>query len=374
MRLAIATTTLQSCGGMERVVLKLAKRFDAHVYCLHYDPQKTFPEFKSLHVESGSKVPIRLLPIGKRMVTGVEAGFYFYTLKLKGYDLINPHTSPSEWVRKNNSPALWNCHSPNREVYDLYEWRMSRRDPITRAGYQAAISVFKSLAGQSVPKIEKIICNSKNTQAVIKKYLDWEAEVISPGIDPQKFSCRGYEKFFFYPSRFTHEKNHQFALEAFRIFSRRNPGWKLLLAGALMPEQEKYLKSLLLDAEKNVVVETNISEERLCDLYSRCYCTLFPPVNEDFGLVPLESLASSKPCIAIDQGGPRETVDDMADGFLVQTPQEMAARMEQLARHPETCEKMGKAGRKKVLEKFTWDVFLSKFEKAAKKVANCTDQ
>jgi glycosyltransferase involved in cell wall biosynthesis len=355
---------------MERVVLKLAQRFDAHVYCLHYDPQKTFPEFRSLHVESGGKAPTRLFPIGKRMMTGVEAGVYFYTLKLKGYDLINPHSSPSEWIRKRNSPVLWYCHSPNREAYDLYDWRMERRNRITRAGYAAAINVFKSLEGQTVPNIERIVCNSKNTQNRIKKYFKRESEVISPGIDPQAFSCKSYEKFFFYPSRFIPEKNHHFALEAFWIFTRRNPGWKMVLAGALAPEHVKYVKKLQSEGVKNISIETNVSEERLCDLYSRCYCTLYPPVNEDFGLVPLESLASSKPCIAIGQGGPRETVDNSEDGFLVQTPTEMAQRMEYLALHPGICEKMGKMGRKKVLKKFTWDAFLSKFEKSAKKVAN----
>ena len=119
MRLAITTTFLQSFGGMERTVLKIAQRFDAHVHCLYYEPENTFSEFKSLDVTAVGKVPISSLPFGKKMAMGVESGVHFYTLKLKGYDLINAHTTPSEWVRNRNSPVIWYCHSPNREAYDL---------------------------------------------------------------------------------------------------------------------------------------------------------------------------------------------------------------------------------------------------------------
>jgi glycosyltransferase involved in cell wall biosynthesis len=99
----------------------------------------------------------------------------------------------------------------------------------------------------------------------------------------------------------------------------------------------------------------------LLDLYSRCFATLYSPINEDFGLIPLESLSSSKPCIAINEGGPKETVADAKDGFLINDIEEMADKMHLLSNNPDLTEEMGKEGRKKVESRFTWRRFLQRF-------------
>ncbi|MDE1870142.1 MAG: hypothetical protein KGH71_04125, partial [Candidatus Micrarchaeota archaeon] len=63
-----------------------------------------------------------------RASQGMRAGYTFYNLKIKeDYDVINAHTSPSEWIRHKNPRVLWYCHTPIREVYDLYKFRMQNR-------------------------------------------------------------------------------------------------------------------------------------------------------------------------------------------------------------------------------------------------------
>jgi len=368
LRLVIVTPFLEARGGMERVVLKLAQHFDAHVHTLYYDPEHTFPEFKSLSVEAPAhkNFSLRQLPIGRRLATGIEAGNHFYNLKLSDYDLVNTHTTPSEWVRHHNSPVIWYCHSPNRDSFDLYSWRMKDKRLLSKAAYWASIQAFKFFEFETVPKIEWIFANSQNTQTRIKRYLNRDAEVLHPGVDLHKFSTRGYEKFFFFPSRIVPEKQHVFAIEAFRMFASRTKGWKLIIAGSVPHTQEVHYKKLLSLGGGSVAFERDLDDKRLADLYSRCYCVLYPPVNEDFGLVPLEAFASRKPCIAMNEGGPRETITDGVDGFLVGTPQEMAARMEWLSRNPEKCALMGRNGRKKAEKKFTWERFLKRFEEKAK--------
>ncbi|MCX8175125.1 MAG: glycosyltransferase [Candidatus Micrarchaeota archaeon] len=366
LRMAIATPFLENCGGMERVVLKIAKRFDAQIYCLYYDPQRTFPEFASLDVHSAGIIPRRILPFGMRLATGIEAGLYFYRLRLSGFDLVNAHTTPSEWVRNRNSPVIWYCHSPNREAFDLYEWRMKRRGPLSRLAYQASIEAFRRIEFRIVPKIEHIFANSRNTQARIRKDLGRGSEVLYPAVDARSFSFRGCEDFFFYPSRFTPEKDHAFAIEAFRIFSRTTPGFRLVLAGALPKGREAYLKRLkALASGLPVEFETDISEEELSGLYSRCTGVLYSPVSEDFGLVPLEAMASRKVCIARDDAGPRETIEHGKDGFLADSPSSMAQYMRRIVRNPQMRDRMGRAGRAKVQKRFCWENFIKAFEERA---------
>ncbi|MBN1170314.1 glycosyltransferase, partial [Candidatus Micrarchaeota archaeon] len=89
----------------------------------------------------------------------------------------------------------------------------------------------------------------------------------------------------------------------------------------------------------------------------------------DYGLVPLEAMASSKPCLAKDEGGPKETIIHGRDGFLVESIWKLAKAMEWVARNPDKAASMGKAGRIKVETDFTWEKFLKRFEEKAKEVS-----
>ena len=369
LRLAIAATFLENCGGMERVVLKIAQHFKATIHCMYYDPGRTFNGFSKLDVRPAGALPKGITSC-RRMLTGIEAGMHFYGARLSDYDVVNAHSSPSEWIRNRNSPVIWYCHSPNREAYDLYDWRMQRRGALGRAAYGASLKAFHTIESRVVPKIEHIFANSRNTQGRIRKYLKRESELLHPGVDTGTFYFRSHENFFFYPSRFIPEKEHAYAIEAFRRFSKKNKGWKLVLCGALPEGRQHYLEHLrALSAGLPVEFEPDITEERLHELYATCYAALYTPYNEDFGLVPLEAMASRKVCIARDEAGPRETIKGGEDGFLVKSAQEMASKMEWLTRHPDANAKMGRAGRHKVEKKFTWEIFLSSFEQRARETA-----
>jgi glycosyltransferase involved in cell wall biosynthesis len=48
-------------------------------------------------------------------------------------------------------------------------------------------------------------------------------------------------------------------------------------------------------------------DAEIAELYARCRALLFPTL-EDFGITPLEAMASGRPVIALGQGGALETV------------------------------------------------------------------
>ncbi|MEW6036216.1 MAG: glycosyltransferase family 4 protein [Candidatus Micrarchaeota archaeon] len=379
MRLVVATPFLETRGGMERVVLKIAQHFKAKIHCVYYEREGTFQDFQKLDIEVAKPGLLGKLPIGRRVASAMDVGYHFYNTKLEDCDLINAHQTPSEWVRNRNRPVVWYCHTPNREAFDLYEWRMKKRNPISKALFWSSIQAFRFFEFRTVPDIEYVFTNSKNSQARIEKYLRRSAEVLYPGVEAEKFSCKGYGNFFFYPSRIAPEKELEYAIEAFKIFAKRanasKPGagnWKLVIAGALSkrPEHVQYLKRLKALCTPDITITTNVGDWELRDLYARCYAVLYTPVNEDYGLVPLEAMASSKPCIARNEGGPRETVIDGKDGFLVNSIWEMAGRMEALSKSPERCAEMGKSGRAKVEKDFTWERFLKRFGEKAEELVS----
>lgn len=108
-------------------------------------------------------------------------------------------------------------------------------------------------------------------------------------------------------------------------------------------------------AEKN-------EEYRKSDIF------IFPTLNEAFGLVLLEAMEHALPCIATDEGGISDIVDEGETGFIVskRNANILADKIEYLLIHPEERMRMGKNGYRKFYDKFT----LRKFEESMADILN----
>lgn len=80
-----------------------------------------------------------------------------------------------------------------------------------------------------------------------------------------------------------------------------------------------------------------------------------PSTFEGFGIVQAEAMYLGAPVVATSHGGSTEVVDDGVTGFLVAFGDEaaLAERIDRLAGDPELRERMGEAGRRRVIERFT---------------------
>lgn len=79
---------------------------------------------------------------------------------------------------------------------------------------------------------------------------------------------------------------------------------------------EKYAKHISNKLPDNVNILGEVSETELIDLYSRCRGFICTALDEDFGLTPVEAMASGKPVVAANEGGFKETVTEKT-GFLI---------------------------------------------------------
>jgi glycosyltransferase involved in cell wall biosynthesis len=380
MKLILLQPYLNLRGGVERVILKVAQHYGASIYVLEYDKSSTFSEFENLdvrligkHVPLSSKLPYRASQ-------GFRYGYNFYNMKIKeDYDVLNPHISPSEWISHNNERVLWYCHTTPREVYDLYETRMQNRSYKDKLIYAALVGTYKVIAKKVTKNIAEIATNSKTTRERIKRYYDRDATVINPGIECRDFSNEGDHGFFLYPSRIVVNKRQDYVINAFGQFVKRTKDkkHKLIIAGTLSndPEHRKYFEKLKsMSKGLNVVFDTNVDDKKLRSLYSRSTAVLFSAINEDYGFIPLEAMASAKPIISVNEGGPRETIVEGKTGFLANTPTEMAEKMALVAQDSKLAEDIGKAGRKQVEEKYSWDNFFRKLDPMLAKVKNAEDK
>lgn len=87
-----------------------------------------------------------------------------------------------------------------------------------------------------------------------------------------------------------------------------------------------------------------------------CDVLIYTPPNEHFGIVPLEAMYASKPVIARDSGGPKESVVDGLTGFLVDK-ENFSKKLATLIKSKSLRQEFGIAGKNIFLNKFSFQAF-----------------
>ena len=99
---------------------------------------------------------------------------------------------------------------------------------------------------------------------------------------------------------------------AIRAFNELGLNLKIIGAG---PESGRLKKM----AKRNIEFTGPVSDQDLSEYYQQCRALIFPQ-EEDFGIVPLESMASGRPVIAYRGGGALETVAEGKTGIFFDEP------------------------------------------------------
>jgi glycosyltransferase involved in cell wall biosynthesis len=134
------------------------------------------------------------------------------------------------------------------------------------------------------------------------------------------------------------------------------------------PYHDRFLAALKqLSAGKSVVFRTNCDDAELVRAYRRAMCVVLPSVYrtmygdetrvpELLGQTLLEGMACGTPAIGTDVASMPEVVVDGVTGFIVppNDPAVLRTRLEWLRDHPDDVARMGRAGRERVLDAFTW--------------------
>jgi starch synthase len=112
-------------------------------------------------------------------------------------------------------------------------------------------------------------------------------------------------------------------------------------------------------------IEEMLPRADVVQLLSHANAFVCPSVYEPFGLINLEAMACGLPVVATAVGGIPEIVVDGETGHLVPVPdnpseaaalgQALAESLNRLLADPQEARRMGDAGRRRVLERFTWD-------------------
>ncbi|MEK6988212.1 MAG: glycogen synthase, partial [Candidatus Thermoplasmatota archaeon] len=120
---------------------------------------------------------------------------------------------------------------------------------------------------------------------------------------------------------------------------------------------EKELRRAVRDMPNVVWIPEMLQDTDLVNLYNEAAVFACPSIYEPFGIINLEAMACETPVVATRVGGIKEVVVDRETGFLV-PPGDSAKLGRAIAKvleEPDLARRMGKKGRRRVLQHFTWD-------------------
>lgn len=309
-RSAILYDFIQVQGGAEAVTLDLYHRFHELDLIVAFVNFKAFPELLlEPNLPNTLTSPTQIL--GWQTVKSCLA-FEQKTSFLKKYRnlVFSGSNSPLAIVNSEADKNIYYCHTPPRFVYDLKEHYLSKAATWQKPLLTALIRFLQPRFEVSIAKMDKVYANSRNVQGRLKEYLKVDSEVLYPPCKTDRFRWIGQGDYFLSTARVEEYKRVEHIVRAFMQL----PDRKLIVTSG--GSQLEELKRLAAGA-KNISFTGWVSETKLAELVGNCLATIYIPIDEDFGMSPVESMGAGKPVIGVDEGGVRETIIHNVTGWLL---------------------------------------------------------
>lgn len=373
MKIALYQPWIYLYGGLEKSLLELVTRseHDWVVFTGHYEPENTFKEFSNVDVRVLKPTTI------KRSIMGTLYSSYQVATQVipdEHFDAIVvwcDGIGDLLTIRNHDLPIYTIVSTPLRAAFDpVYEqMALTHKSYAYGLVYQVFKHVFKWVDRKAWSYYDGIVTTSTEVKnRIIRGQLctdESKMMMAYPGIDWQSdLSNKTYAPYILLPGRIMWTKNIQQGIKAFIQAQLPSP-WKLVIAGYLDAKSQTYLedlKALVVDGA-NVEFVISPSSQVLVELYQNAAFCLFTPLNEDWGIVPLESMSHGKAVIANGRGGPLESIVNGETGYLHE-PDDLdgwAASISRLATDPALCKRMGQAANAHV-KNFTWNEFVSRVD------------
>jgi glycosyltransferase involved in cell wall biosynthesis len=294
---AIVHDYLNQRGGAERVVLQLARIWpQAAIYTSLYRPDSTFPEFRELDVRTSA---IDRLPVdGSFRALAPLLPAAFRSLGVLDHDLVI--SSSSGWAHGvRTAPASTHvvyCYAPARWLYKPADYFAGGRTPAYLRALTAALRRWDARAAR---RADAYIAIAENVRRRIRAAYAIESEVVHPPVEVERFTPRPRGERLLCIARLLPYKRVDLVVAA---ATRAGIGLDVVGDGPL-------LATLRDAAGPTVAFHGRTGDEEILELLESCR-TLVLPGQEDFGIAPLEALASGKPVVAFAAGGALETLAD----------------------------------------------------------------
>ncbi len=276
-------------------------------------------------------------------------------------DVAHAHTWYADmagvWIRTlHRIPLVVTLHS----MEPLRPWKADQLG----SGYLLSSWIEKT----GVESADRVIAVSAKMRDDILQHFDADPSkvvVIHNGIDPDRFRrTEAHDHldrlgvtspYVLFVGRITDQKGIFHLLDAAR---KLPPGVQVVLCASApdTPEIEARLRRALPKHPNVKWIFEMVPLDVVSQLYSHAAVFACPSVYEPFGIINLEAMACETPVVASAVGGILEVVEDGKTGILVPParPDDLAAALRRVLGDPAMGRAMGRAGRKRVEDRFSW--------------------
>lgn len=299
-------------GGWERLIMMMAKTLNADIASgffsnWSFDLRKEGFKWEMIALTS---------EIFKKWFRHLKLkyAFLFKTKFLKKYDTVIFSGDSISGVRncKKDTKKIYYCHTPPRYVYDLHKLYLKKVPFILKPAFKIFCYIFKKMYENDISKMDVVLTNSQNTKDRIKKFLWIDAEILYPPVDLKEFKYINQKDYYLSFARLSDAKRVDKIVEAFK----QMPNKKLVIIYWENDPQKEKIFELAKDC-KNIEFKTLPGNVWFTDFIGNAIATIYIPIDEDFWMSPVESMAAWKPVLWVNDGWLKETIIDKKTGILI---------------------------------------------------------
>jgi len=301
-RVALVHDWLTGMRGGERVLERVARFFpDADLYTLVWRPGAVSAELERHRIRTSflDRLPAAdthyrwFLPLFPRAIESLDLSRYDAVVSVS-------HAVAKGALARPGAPHLSIVLTPMRYVWDLEEqYFPPGRFPWPLSAYVHRVcGRLRRWDRATASRPTHLVAISDHVAERIRRHWGRESRVVHPHVDVERFSPAGGERnYYLLAGAFAPYKRLDLALAAFARLHR-----PLLVVGG--GQEEARLHGL---APRGTEFRSGVSDAELARLLAHARALVFPG-EEDFGIMPLEAMASGTPVIALGRGGALETV------------------------------------------------------------------
>lgn len=294
--------------GSERFCYEMARELNAKIYTTLYNEKvsESFPGIENfIETQTGLRFEkrwqIKLYETIYRFSTcDIDADFYIFS-----------GSSPAFRAIFDETPYLYYCYSPDRTLYDLKTFMtesLLKKQSLARRITGRLLLRITTILDQFLHRVvlnpkQAVVISKVVYERYVRTYNRIPRDIIYPPLNTKAFYHKPSEDYYLTVGGLIPKKRIDWQIKAFA-----NSGEKLVIVGEGM--ERGRLEKLAVGCNTNVEFRQRLSDEELRDLYARCKAFIFSAIDEDFGLVPLEAMASGKPVICVNEGGPLEYLNE----------------------------------------------------------------
>lgn len=310
-RVAIIHYWLVGMRGGEKVIEALCRMFpQADIFTHVADPSRlsaTLTKHKIIETRIGRlpmarKMYQKYLPLMPRALEEID---------LTGYDLvISSEAGPAKGViAPPDAPHLCYCHSPMRYLWDQYHVYRNGAGLITRTAMPILAHSLRQWDVTSAARVDGFVANSNHVANRIQKYWRRDADVVAPPVAVEDFSPVEPSElgdFYLWAGELAPYKRPDLAVKAFKELDK-----PFVVIGG----PDEAVSKLRDMAGPKTTFLGKAPFDVLKSHMARCKALIFPG-EEDFGIVPVEVMASGRPVIAYGRGGILDSVVEDKTGLF----------------------------------------------------------